>query len=54
MSDEVVVMFAVAVLLPPAVVPPLLSLVAPVVTVTVTAPEDVGVPVTGQTMLDRR
>ena len=35
---------AVAVLLPPAVVPPLLSLVAPVVTVTVTAPEVVGVP----------
>ncbi len=48
MSDEVVVMLAVAVLLPPAVVPPLLSLVAPVVTVTVTAPEVVGVPVTGQ------
>ena len=35
-------------LLPPAVVPPLLSLVAPVVTVTVTAPEVVGVPDTGQ------
>ncbi len=43
---------AVAVLLPPAVVPPLVSLVAPVVTVTVTAPEVVGVPVTGQTMLE--
>ena len=50
-------MTAVAVLLPPAVVPPLLSLVAPVVTVTVTAPEVVGVPLTGQEMMrggDRR
>ena len=42
------VIVAVAWLLPPAVVPPLLSLVAPVVTVTVTAPEVVGVPLTGQ------
>ena len=38
-------------LLPPDVVPPLLSLGAPVVTVTVLDAVEVGVPVTGQLML---
>ena len=41
----------VAELLPPAVVPPLLSLVAPVTAVTVLVPVVVGVPVTGHEML---
>ena len=43
---------AVAVLLPPLVVPPLESLVAPVVAVSVLAPTAVGVPLTGQEMLE--
>ena len=51
MSEPITVTAAVAGLLPPAVVPPLLSLLAPVVTVTVTAPEVVGVPLTGQEMV---
>lgn len=51
MSEPDVVTGAVAVLLPPAVVPPLVSLVAPVVTVTVELPTAVGVPLTGQLML---
>ena len=38
-------------MLPPLVVPPLVSLVAPVVTVTVDEPLAVGVPLTGQLML---
>ena len=42
----------VAVLLPPDVVPPLVSLVAPVVTVAVVVPLAVGVPLTGQEMLE--
>jgi hypothetical protein len=40
-----------AVLLPPPVAPPLVSLVAPVATVTVEEPEAVGVPETGHEML---
>jgi len=56
MSDPVVVMPAVVELLPPADVPPLMSLVAPVVAVSVVAvsvvaPSAVGVPETGQEML---
>ena len=43
---------AVAELLPPVVVPPLLSLVAPVVAVTVTEPDVVGVPETEHEMLE--
>ena len=52
-SAPPVLIFAVAVLLPPLVVPPLLSLVAPVVAVTVEVPAAaaVGVPLTGQLML---
>ena len=44
-------MVAVAELLPPVPLPPLLSLLAPVVTVAVVDPEAVGVPLTGQLML---
>ena len=51
MSEALVAIDAVAVLLPPAVVPPLTSLVAPVVAVTVEVPDTVGVPLTGQLML---
>ena len=51
MSEPTVTSDAVAVLLPPAVVPPLTSLVAPVVAVTADAPAAVGVPVTAQLML---
>lgn len=51
MSEPVVVSVAVAELLPPVVVPPLLSLVAPVVAVRVEAPAAVGVPLTGHEML---
>ena len=53
-SAPPVLIVAVAVLLPPAVVPPLVSLVAPVVAVTVDAPaaKAVGVPLTGQVMLE--
>ena len=51
MSEPDVAMAWVAVLLPPVVVPPLASLVAPVVTVTVVEPFAVGVPLTGQEML---
>ena len=51
MSEPDVAIGAVAVLLPPAVVPPLTSLVAPVVAVTVVVPVAVGVPLTGQLML---
>lgn len=47
MSDCVVEMVVVAVLLPPVPVPPLVSLVAPVVAVTVNEPPVVGVPETG-------
>ena len=52
MSEPVVVRVAVAVLLPPVVVPPFESLVAPVVAVSVFAPTAVGVPLTGQEMLE--
>lgn len=41
----------VAVLLPPAVVPPLVSFVAPVATETVALPAVTGVPLTAQLML---
>lgn len=51
MSEPVGDNVSVAELLPPAVVPPLESLSAPVTTVTVAAPADVGVPLTGQLML---
>ena len=51
MSEPLVAIDAVAVLLPPAVVPPLVSLLAPVVAVTVDGPDAVGVPLTGQLML---
>lgn len=50
-SEPEVVTDAVAVLLPPVVVPPLVSFVAPVVAVTVTAPAAVGVPNTKHEML---
>ena len=43
---------AVAVLLPPVVVPPFESFVAPVVAVSVLEPTAVGVPLTGQEMLE--
>ena len=42
----------VALLLPATPVPPLVSLMAPVVAVTVTAPAAVGVPLTGHEMLE--
>ena len=51
MSEPTAVIDPVAVLLPPVVVPPFESLVAPVDTVTVVAPEAVGVPETEQEML---
>ena len=51
MSEPDVAIEAVAVLLPPVDVPPLTSLVAPVVVVTVVVPVVVGVPLTGQLML---
>ena len=51
MSEPVVAMATVVWLLPPVPVPPLVSLVAPVVTVAVTLPEVVGVPLTGHEML---
>ena len=51
MSEPTVAMALVAELLPPALVPPLVSLVAPVVTDAVVEPDAVGVPLTGQMML---
>ena len=51
MSEPDVAMALVAVLLPPVPVPPLVSLVAPVVTLAVVVPFVVGVPLTGQLML---
>ena len=50
-SDPTVVIVFVVWLLPPVVVPPLVSLVAPVVAVSTIAPAAVGVPLTGQLML---
>ena len=50
-SEPTVAMDFVAELLPPEPVPPLTSLVAPVVAVTVLEPAAVGVPLTGQEML---
>ena len=52
MSESVVVTDLVAWLLPPVVVPPLVSLMAPVAAVTVELPAAVGVPETGHEMLD--
>ena len=51
-SDALVAIVAVAELLPPVVVPPFVSLVAPDVAVTVVEPGAVGVPLMGQLMLD--
>ena len=51
-SEPDVALDWVAVVLPPDVVPPLVSLVAPVVTVAVVVPLAVGVPLTGQEMLE--
>ena len=51
MSDPDVTIACVAVLFPPAPVPPLLSLAAPVTTVTDVLPDAVGVPLTGHEML---
>jgi hypothetical protein len=51
MSEAAVTMAAVVELLPPVVVPPLVSLVAPVVAVKVVEPEAVGVPETVHEML---
>ena len=51
MSEPAVAMVAVAELLPPVPVPPLLSLLAPVVTVVVVEPVAVGVPLTGHVIL---
>lgn len=51
MSDALVVIDLVAVLLPPAPVPPFESLIAPVVAVTVEVPTAVGVPETGHEIL---
>ena len=51
MSEPTAAMSLVAELLPPVVVPPLMSLVAPVATVTVVVPVAVGVPETEQEML---
>ena len=48
MSEPAVAIACVAELLPPAVVPPLISFTAPVVTDTVVVPDAVGVPLTGQ------
>ena len=50
-SDPTVAIVCVAELLPPAPVPPLVSLVAPVVALAVVDPAAVGVPDTGQMML---
>ena len=50
-SEPAVAIVALAELLPPAPVPPLLSLLAPVVAVAVVEPLAVGVPLTGQLML---
>ena len=50
-SEALVVTDRVAVLLPPVVVPPFESLIAPVVAITVTLPVDVGIPDTEQEML---
>ena len=50
MSEPDVTIDAVALLLPPAVAPPLVSLVAPVVTDALVEPEAVGVPLTAQLM----
>ena len=52
MSDALDAIVALAELLPPVVVPPFVSLVAPVVAVTVVDPGALGVPLTGQLMLD--
>ena len=52
MSEPATATACVAVLFPPVVVPPLVSLVAPVVAETVTLPEAVGVPLTGHVMLN--
>ena len=52
MSEPAVAMASVATLLPPTPVPPLASLTAPVATETVVVPKAVGVPLTGQEMLD--
>ena len=51
MSEPATATACVAVLLPPAPVPPLVSLVAPVKTETLAVPEAVGVPLTGHEML---
>jgi hypothetical protein len=51
MSEPATATACVAVLLPPPVVPPLVSFVAPVATVTVLEPVAVGVPDTAQEML---
>jgi hypothetical protein len=51
MSEPLTVTAAVAVLLPPPVAPPLVSLTAPVVTVTVGTPFVVGVPLTGHVIV---
>ena len=51
MSEPEVVTALVVWLLPPVVVPPLASFVAPVVAVSVVAPEAVGVPLTGHEIL---
>ena len=51
MSEPEVTIDAVAELLPPAVVPPLVSLVAPVLMATDDVPDAVGVPLTEQLML---
>jgi hypothetical protein len=50
-SEPVVAIIAVVVLLPVSVVPPLVSLTAPVVAVATVEPEAVGVPETGHEML---
>lgn len=52
MSEPDVVTPFVAELLPPVPVPPLVSFVAPVVAVTVTEPDAVGVPETAHEMLE--
>ena len=51
MSEPTVATALTAELLPPAVVPPLISLVAPVVAVTVLVPAATGVPLIGHEML---
>ena len=51
MSEPLATMACVAWLLPPEVVPPLVSLVAPVASVTVLVPDVVGVPLTAHEML---